>query len=42
MLEALAPKLLTHSMKWTSGELTNFDEQHLSLDIALEAIFQKE
>ncbi len=43
MLEALTPKLLTHSMKWTSAELTAFDDdQHLSLDIAIEAIFQKE
>lgn len=42
LLDLLSPHLLTHAMKWTSAELTNFDQQHLSLDIALEAIFQKE
>lgn len=42
LLEALTGRLRTAALAWSGAQLTNFDDQHLSLDITLRAIFQKE
>lgn len=41
-LEALSTRLRTASFAWTVGTLTDYDDQHISIDITLTAIFQKE
>lgn len=42
LLEVLGPHLLNYQMLWSSAPLTNYDEQHIALDINVTSIFQKE
>lgn len=42
LLEVLGPLLINHQFIWQNAQLTNFDDQHLSLDITVSSIFQKE
>jgi hypothetical protein len=38
LLAILLPTLLTHSMSWSKADQTQFDDSHLSYDIAVTAL----